>query len=281
MLTSPRAALSPSLSQHKADVNCVDGNGDPIIHFAARLNQVHILSHMLVSGADTSRLDRLGNTVLHVAVERRNLESVECIIRHGGVDVNFKNNAGQTVLHALSVGSGSNAPAILTILNHLPGLRLDDRDSAGNTALYLAFRNGAESLCLELVRLGAHVGIENAEGHSILDAENQGRLLRRLLALVPVELPWLDESKVCQACKQKFAMLSKRKHHCRNCARLLCGQCTEHELPIPKFNTTKAQRICQPCFDALSIAASGVRGRASAGGDECMRQVSVNVGNDR
>jgi hypothetical protein len=249
-----RVRLPPdhsSCEQAKSDVNCTNGGGDPLLHFTARLNQVKILQMLLARGVDVTKVDRAGNTALHVAVERGNQESVETLLRNSAIDVNAKNAAGQTVLHSLAMCATSNVTIISSLLLNTKQLHLDERDNQGNTALYTAFRNSAKPLCRALVEAGAHVGIENNEGRSVLDPENMGPLLLDLLVSIPMELAWLEEGRVCQNCKQGFTMI-RRKHHCRNCARLLCSACSGKEIPMPKFNMPKPQRVCEMCHSALT-----------------------------
>lgn len=43
-----------------------------------------------------------------------------------------------------------------------------------------------------------------------------------------------------------------RKHHCRHCGRLICQKCSD-QIPILKYNLPKPVRVCQVCYDVLTI----------------------------
>lgn len=60
---------------------------------------------------------------------------------------------------------------------------------------------------------------------------------------------WAD-GEVCYSCRVTFSVLN-RKHHCRNCGQVFCGQCSSKNSTIPKFGIEKEVRVCDRCFDQL------------------------------
>lgn len=60
---------------------------------------------------------------------------------------------------------------------------------------------------------------------------------------------WAD-GEVCFSCRVTFSVL-QRKHHCRNCGQVFCGQCSSKACTIPKFGIEKEVRVCDRCFDQL------------------------------
>ena len=70
------------------------------------------------------------------------------------------------------------------------------------------------------------------------------------------EPAWSD-GETCLQCSTKFS-LATRKHHCRHCGRLLCSKCSERDMPIIKYNITKPVRVCEICFDVLTLGTSGM-----------------------
>ncbi|CAM9545581.1 unnamed protein product [Ascophyllum nodosum] len=61
----------------------------------------------------------------------------------------------------------------------------------------------------------------------------------------------------CSVCKSAFGFLTKRRHHCRNCGRLVCSSCAQATWPKnmlpPTYSTDtteKKVRICSTCYDA-------------------------------
>ncbi|KDO53777.1 hypothetical protein CISIN_1g0002781mg, partial [Citrus sinensis] len=66
---------------------------------------------------------------------------------------------------------------------------------------------------------------------------------------------WMpDQScRVCYECDSQFTVFNRR-HHCRLCGRVFCGQCTSNSIPAPSVDPKTAQeqweklRVCNYCF---------------------------------
>lgn len=79
-----------------------------------------------------------------------------------------------------------------------------------------------------------------------------------------LEAPQWLESDICQRCSKPFfwnlrAMyetmtLGLRQHHCRNCGKAICGDCSSHRITIPKLGFELLVRICDDCFPMSSEA---------------------------
>ena len=112
--------------------------------------------------------------------------------------------------------------------------------------------NGNGNLCRGLVKAGAILGTCNNDGVNIFNHSVATKnLLYRLLDFLPAEPPWTG-NETCLECGLKFG-LTNRKHHCRHCGRILCARCSGRDLPILKFNLTKPVRVCEVCFDVLTL----------------------------
>ena len=58
---------------------------------------------------------------------------------------------------------------------------------------------------------------------------------------------WIPDSEVneCQTCLKGFSFLV-RKHHCRLCGRVVCGECSKHRMVLEKTN--RPVRVCRSCY---------------------------------
>lgn len=64
---------------------------------------------------------------------------------------------------------------------------------------------------------------------------------------------WVPDHTVthCASCDQQFTYLN-RKHHCRNCGRIFCHNCSSEKAPVPQQMTNVDQRVCKACFRDIS-----------------------------
>ncbi|NWZ09893.1 ANFY1 protein, partial [Agelaius phoeniceus] len=160
---------------------------------------------------------------------------------------------GQSPMHILGQYGKDNAAAICDLfLECMPEYPLDKPDAEGNTVLLLAYMKGNANLCRAIVRAGARLGVNNNQGVNIFNYQVATKqLLFRLLDMLTKEPPWCDGSN-CYECAAKFGVTT-RKHHCRHCGRLLCHKCSTKEIPIIKFDLNKPVRVCNICFDVLTL----------------------------
>ncbi|KAF0300086.1 Rabankyrin-5 [Amphibalanus amphitrite] len=141
-----------------------------------------------------------------------------------------------------------NAAAICQLfLESMPKYPLDKQDAEGNTALLLAYMKGNVNLCMTLVKAGASLGIMNNQGVSIFNFQVATKqLLFRLLDALSQEPGWNDGDH-CMECGYQVR---------RHCGRLLCNKCSDKQLPIVKYNINKPIRVCDTCYDVLTLGAA-------------------------
>ncbi|KAG5466932.1 hypothetical protein LSCM1_01109 [Leishmania martiniquensis] len=59
-----------------------------------------------------------------------------------------------------------------------------------------------------------------------------------------------EDAPVCNGCGRAFST-TLRRHHCRNCGYVLCGDCSRHRAAIPMRGITEPERVCDACYVAL------------------------------
>lgn len=64
------------------------------------------------------------------------------------------------------------------------------------------------------------------------------------------EAAWAKDSDAarCKQCDRDFT-LARRKHHCRSCGEIFCGNCSNNEMPLP--SSKKPVRVCDGCHAFL------------------------------
>jgi len=105
----------------------------------------------------------------------------------------------------------------------------------------LAFKNTEHKIAYRLYN------VLKAEGYSFPPENSTGMNDFLKAESAPV---WKD-GKECNACKVEFGMVT-RKHHCRNCGGIFCGNCTTKQAIIPKFGIEKKVRVCDKCYVLLT-----------------------------
>lgn len=187
----------------RADVTTIIGQrdllGNTALHHAAQLADVPMLQMLLELGADTRAKNDQAATALHLAVAATDAAPARMLLRFGAdfdapgkggwssrmlaerssnsaiaslagprkrtsTDLDLASeNTDQLLFHAARNG---NAELISDLVG--TGVRLEQTDDAGNTALNVAARFGQTAVVQQLLAAGASHTTSNANGHSPL-----------------------------------------------------------------------------------------------------------------
>jgi len=241
-----------------ADVNAKDKDGKTAIYLATEWGKASMVEKIVRfkpgPRTDTNIPDKDGNCPLHAAVAINHEPLTNLLLSEAGASVHSKNNMGRTPLHVLGEKGGSKL--VLEILLQF-GAELNIKDNDGNTPLHLAVGFCHPEVSVELCRQGASLCEVNDNDTTCLDdlpfGDQNARteIQRRMLTSIPRPPAWLPDSASphCQICKTPFTT-KNRRHHCRNCGRLVCSKCSPSKKSILKWNI-KSVRVCFVCENVL------------------------------
>ncbi|XP_078034373.1 zinc finger FYVE-type containing 26 spastizin isoform X2 [Augochlora pura] len=79
-----------------------------------------------------------------------------------------------------------------------------------------------------------------------LEAENNEFVMP---ILVPTKEEWIpnDKARKCSCCKTVIFSMFNRRHHCRRCGRVICGQCSQHRMQVSSYPSSVLVRVCNDC----------------------------------
>lgn len=143
-----------------ADVDVCDGDGEPLIVYAARRGMVDVVKMLIAAGAYVNAKYKDGCTALHAAVCAIIREGVKVLLEAGAY-VNAKDNSGQTALYkAVLFAHFDSVKELLEA-----GADVNAKDEDGRTALHVAAYSGQLECVKVLLKAGADVNAEtwNAE----------------------------------------------------------------------------------------------------------------------
>ncbi|XP_064645420.1 ankyrin-1-like [Lineus longissimus] len=146
-----------------ANVNVKDDNGDPVLMFAVKAENIDIVKELVKAGADVDAKANYGDPVLVSAVETENIDIVKELLK-AGANVDAKANYGDPVL--VSAVETKN----IDIVNELvkAGADVDAKDRFGYPVLKSAVRTKNIDIVKELLKAGADVDAKGQYGDPVL-----------------------------------------------------------------------------------------------------------------
>eukprot|EP01035_Chromulina_nebulosa_P019391 gene19391-25260_t len=108
-----------------------------------------------------------------------------------------------------------------------------------------------ESKAKSFVTWAKDVSERNEWYNAIMDAMLANNdMIKETTGIAPLWTPDSAQSN-CEECNVLFNLMTRR-HHCRNCGKLLCGGCSIYRCMVPHVNPNNKVRVCVNCCRELS-----------------------------
>lgn len=234
-------------------------HGQTALHLAVRFGQFAAVKLLCAQKRSRRELldsrDNRQNTPLHLAAAKS--RRVTKFLLEQGADVTSANARGQTALGVHILTARRDEPLVAEmLLQHKadPNAPLD-----ASTLLHRAVELSLYEIAYRLVRHGARLDVKDEHDRMVFDKVNR-KVLRQLFSKIAFPPVWVPdaERKACMLCARvfsRFGLGAVRRHHCRHCDRLCCGQCSHVSVESIKFPKTfeatskkaKLARVCKTC----------------------------------
>jgi len=170
-------SLAGKLITGGADPSCVcSPGGDTLLHSLATQGAEEAGLYLVSVGANVDRVNRRGETALHLA-SQRGLATLTTAMLVAGADPNLQTISGdvfrQTALHlALAAGQETVVACLLEFSQDqglgIPLLNINAKNSADETCLALALSSNMNNMALQLIESGADVNVTDGSGLTLL-----------------------------------------------------------------------------------------------------------------
>ncbi|EEY54199.1 myosin-like protein [Phytophthora infestans T30-4] len=203
--------------------------------------------------------DDKGNTALHFAATKT--PAMVHLLLENGASANVKNSRKFTPLIISVITSKDDSVIIPRMLLKFGANPNDMHDS--QTVIHTAISTGRLKIAGALVRAGAKMDVEDAEGKSVFEKLPR-KDLRYLISHIyfPPTYITRKERTECMLCRQKFKF-GHREHNCTHCGRLCCAECSALHVEMVKFPmgfpgrtrrgaaNREQKRVCKTCYNVF------------------------------
>ncbi|KAE8885426.1 hypothetical protein PF005_g3991 [Phytophthora fragariae] len=247
----------------EALLNREPNHGQTGLHLAVKSGKVPLVKVILEQFKPVEDIinveDDKGNTALHFAATKT--PAMVHLLLENGASANVKNSRKFTPLIISVITSKDDSVIIPRMLLKYGANPNDMHDS--QTVIHTAIGTGRLNIAGALVRAGAKMDVEDAEGKSVFEKLPR-KDLRHLISHIyfPPTYITRKERSDCMLCHQKFKF-GHREHNCTHCGRLCCAECSALHAEMVKFpmgfpgrtrrgaaNHDK-KRVCKTCYNVF------------------------------
>lgn len=234
--------VAEMLLDHGAKIDAQSETMLTPLHEAAGKSLVEIVELLVKRGANVNAKDKFWNTPLRMCASNAQAfaqfdtfkKTVE-ILLDAKADINAGTTINTTSLH--SVVKWGNVDAVKFMLEK--GANPNIRTEKGELPLDFCKDPEVRAILLPVTKVASSQPSSSSSSPSPASKSTQG-------SFGPDS--WQPDSAVskCNYCNKGFTLLV-RKHHCRNCGLIYCGDCTAHRVSLPDKGHKEAVRVCTKC----------------------------------
>lgn len=161
-----RETLAYLIPHAHLDLNSRDKYGETPLFHAVRFNRIAMLRYLITEGKlEPHATSSKGKTLLHYAGYYGSFEAFKILVLEYGVNIRAQDMYGCTPLH--QTAEKGHVKILRYILSLEPRVDVNVKDNEGNTLLHYAVFSGKAQTIECCLALGADVNARNKKGHTI------------------------------------------------------------------------------------------------------------------
>lgn len=186
------------INHPKIDICQRDSKNNNYLHIACEKENSGIVTSLISKGVDINAKNDDGNTPLHIAIMRNDSKAVSCILKCGKVvSINERNEKGFTPLHiACDNHSYRSDGMIINQLLSYRGIDVNLQDFKGRSPIIIAQENHNSSIVESLIKDGrTNLNVKDKEGRSLLSLSySNSSIFSMLVHRTDIDINTVDDS---------------------------------------------------------------------------------------